>query len=79
MYKGIILVSLLVALRKYSDKTNIRKEKVTLLIVQGYCLLKVFIAVRRHRDHDNSYDSFRGGVQYCHGRKHGDLQADLVL
>ena len=50
----------------------------------------VSVAVKRHRDHcsSNSYKgkhligaaySFRGLVHYCHGRKHGGVQADMVL
>jgi hypothetical protein len=44
--------------------------------------------VKRHHDHGTSYNGkhlievglhFRGLVYYCHGRKHGSLQADMVL
>ena len=52
------------------------------------CLRQCFIAVKRHHDHDNSYKGkhligaglqFRGLVYYHHGRKHGGVQADMVL
>jgi hypothetical protein len=44
--------------------------------------------VKRHYDQGNSYKrrhftgvvySFRGLVHYHHGRKHGSMQADMVL
>ena len=47
-----------------------------------------FIAVKRHRDHRNSYNGkhligvglqFRGLVNYHHGEKNGDMQAHMVL
>ena len=46
------------------------------------------ISLKRHRDQDNSYKGecliraglqFRGLVHYHHGRKHGSVQADMVL
>lgn len=46
-----------------------------------------FIAMKKH-NHRNSYKEkhltradllFRGSVHYCHGWKHGGMQADLVL
>ena len=49
--------------------------------------LRVSIALKRHHDHGNSYKGshfigaglqFRGLVHH-HGRKHGDMQADMVL
>jgi hypothetical protein len=46
-----------------------------------------FIVVKRHHDQDNSYKGkhligayyFRGLLHYRHGRKHGSMQADMVL
>ena len=44
-----------------------------------------FMAVKRHHDQGNSHKdkllaySFRGSVYYHHGRKHGSMQADMVL
>jgi hypothetical protein len=47
-----------------------------------------FIAVKRHHDQGNSYKikhltgtglQFRGLVHYYHVRKHGSIQADMVL
>ena len=44
-----------------------------------------FIVVKRHHDHSKFYKgkhsnySFRGSVYYHHGRKHGNVQADMVL
>jgi hypothetical protein len=45
--------------------------------------------VKRYHNHSDSYsslinayklaDSFRGLVPYHHGRKHGSVQADMVL
>jgi hypothetical protein len=37
--------------------------------------------VNRHHDQGNSYKEQRliGVVHYHHGRKHGDIQADMVL
>jgi hypothetical protein len=46
------------------------------------------IAVKRHHDHGNSYKGkhligagllLKGLVHYQHGRKHGAVQADMVL
>ena len=46
------------------------------------------IPVKTHRDHGNSDKgkhfigttySFRGLVHYCHGEKHGGMQAEMVL
>ena len=59
---------------------------------KGSVIVRVFIAVKRHHDHSNSYkgnislglvDSFRGLVQY-HGGEHGGwkyngMQAGMVL
>jgi hypothetical protein len=49
-------------------------------------LVRVSIAVKRHHDHSNSYkgrhligSEFRGLVHCHHGRKHGRVQADMVL
>ena len=52
-------------------------------------LVKVFIAVKKHLDHGNSYKknielgwlvySFRGPAHCHHGGEHGSTQADLVL
>lgn len=75
MSKGIILVSLLVALRKYSDKTNIRKEKVTLLIVKvpvylGFLLLcrdtMTTVALIR-KAFNRGWLTVRGSIHYHHG------------
>jgi hypothetical protein len=50
--------------------------------------LRAFISVKRYHDHNNFYKeniylglaySFRGLVHYHHGRKHGTVQADMVL
>lgn len=44
--------------------------------------------MRRYHDNDNSYKGkdligdgllYKGLVHYCHGVKHGDLQADVEL
>jgi hypothetical protein len=44
--------------------------------------------VKRHHNHSNSYKekhlfglaySFRDSVHYCHGKKHGGMQADMML
>ena len=37
--------------------------------------------MNRHHDQGNSYKEQRliGAVHYHHGRKHGDIQADMVL
>ena len=44
--------------------------------------------MKRHHDHGKSYKEkhligaglqFRGAVHYQHGRKHGSVQADMVL
>ena len=49
-------------------------------------LARVYIAVKRHHDHSNSYKGkhFIGvGLQYlvhyCHGGKHSSIQPDTVL
>jgi hypothetical protein len=48
-------------------------------------LAGISIAVKRHHDRSNSYKGkglayrFRGLVHYCHDRKHGHMQADMVL
>ena len=51
-------------------------------------VLSFFIAVKTHHDHGNSYKGkhftgaglqFRGLVYYHYGRKHGGMQADMVL
>jgi hypothetical protein len=53
-----------------------------------FILVRVSIVVKRHHAYRNSYQrkyligarlQFRGLVHYCHGRKHGGLQADMVL
>jgi hypothetical protein len=52
------------------------------------CLRQCFIAVKSHRDHDNSYKGkhligaglqFRGLVHCHHGWEHGGVLADMVL
>jgi hypothetical protein len=57
------------------------------MLIAG-CLSWVFLAVKRCRDQGNSYKdtslivlaySFRGFVHYCYSRKHGIVQADMVL
>jgi hypothetical protein len=49
---------------------------------------RVSVAVKRHHDHSNSYKGkhligdglwFRGLICFCHGWKHGGMQADMVL
>lgn len=51
-------------------------------------LIRVSITVKRHRHHSNFYKGkhlikgglqFRGLVNYCHGKKSGGTQADVVL
>ena len=51
-------------------------------------LVKVSITVKRHKDHSNSYKRkcfivaglrFGGLIHYHYNRKHGGIQADLVL
>ena len=53
-----------------------------------FCLSLGFIAGNRHHDQSNSYKNniplglayrFRSSVHYRHGRKHGSMQADMVL
>lgn len=84
VYKGIIIVSLPVAMRKYSDKSNIRKKKFILFIVQGYCL-SWFGFLKKHCDHSNSYKEslievaclqFRGSIHYHHGGERDCRQTD---
>ena len=50
--------------------------------------IRISIAMKRHHDHKNSYDEkhfigagfqSKGYVHHCHGRKHGSMQADMVL
>jgi hypothetical protein len=45
---------------------------------EGIVLVRLSIALERHRDHCNFY-RFRGLVSCHHGRKHGSMQADIVL
>ena len=38
--------------------------------------------MKRHNDHGNSYKGkylSGAGLHYCHGGKHGGMQADMVL
>ena len=50
-------------------------------------MIRVSIAVKRHHDLDNSYKGkqlklsyrFRGLVHYHHDRKHGNMQADMLV
>jgi hypothetical protein len=51
-------------------------------------VLEFSIPVKRHHDYDNSYKGkhligtglqLRGSVHYLHHRKHGSMQADMVL
>jgi hypothetical protein len=51
-------------------------------------LVRISVAVKRHRDHSNSYREndlmtaalqFRGLVHCHHGGKHGSAEADIVL
>ena len=51
-------------------------------------LVRVFTAVKRHHDHSSSYKGkyligaglqFRGLIHYHHDKKHGNMQADMVL
>jgi len=57
-------------------------------MVKPAVLVRVFIAVKRHHDHCNSYKGkhlivaglqCRDLVHFCHGGKHGGMQADMVL
>lgn len=50
--------------------------------------LSVSIAMKKHHDHGNAYRGnhligvclqFGDFVHHCHIRKHGDMQADMVL
>jgi hypothetical protein len=60
----------------------IRKHFVFIVV-----LVRLSIAVKRRHDQGNSYKgqhligaySFRGSVHYHHSRKHGSLQADMLL
>ena len=59
------------------------------LILSPLVLLKVFLTVKIHHDHDNSYKvkhlievmaySFKGLVHFHHSEEHGGVQADMVL
>ena len=50
---------------------------------------RVFIPVKRHHDHGNSYEennslrrltySLKGSIYYHYDREHGSVQADVVL
>jgi hypothetical protein len=49
-------------------------------------MVDLSIAMQRHHDHSDSYKEkysiglpFRVLVHYCHGGKHGGMQADMVL
>jgi hypothetical protein len=58
-----------------------------LYIHEGGCFTLGFVPVKRHHDQGNFYSrkhlkiaySFRGLVHHYHGRKHGSVQADMVL
>jgi len=61
---------------------------VCVCVCMKYICLCISIAVGRHHDQGNSHKEkhligaglqLRGLVYYCHGRKHGSMQADMVL
>ena len=61
--------------------------EITESLVPTSILLTIFIAVKRHHDHSNSYKEniwggsleFRGLVHHHNGVKHGSIQTDMVL
>ena len=65
-----------------------KPKEVGFNIGEGIALVKVSLALKRHHDRWNSYKGkhsigdglqFRGLIHCHHSRKHGGMQADMVL